>query len=164
MAANVQEDPHCISPQLFLYLTPARQKPMATQITVEVTIEAPLAKAWERFTQAEHVTQWNFAAPEWHCPTAVNDLRPGGKFNYHMAAKDGSFGFDFEGTYDEVETEKKIAYTMPDGRKTIVLFAANGNQTTVTETFDAETMNSVELQQNGWQAILNNFKAHAEQG
>ena len=95
-------------------------------------------------------------------PTAVNDLRVGGKFSYHMAAKDGSFGFDFEGIYDEVIPEKKIAYTMGDGRKAVVLFEANGNQTTVTETFDAETINSVELQQGGWQAILNNYKAHAE--
>lgn len=136
----------------------------ANKITVQATVAVPAARAWLYFTQPQHVIHWNFASPDWHCPKAENDLQAGGKFSYHMAAKDGSFGFDFEGTYDEVIPEKKIVYTMSDGRQTMVTFETFGNQTTVTETFDAETENSLELQQNGWQAILNNFKSYTEQG
>ncbi len=134
----------------------------ATKITVTATINAPVAKVWELWNAPEHIVKWNTASDDWHSPKSVNDLRPGGKFETRMEAKDGSFGFDFGGVYDEVEENELIAYTMGDGRRVRVIFSASGNTTTVTETFDAEDTHSVEMQQGGWQAILDNFKKYTE--
>ncbi len=135
---------------------------MAQQITVQTTVQAPLSKVWQLWTAPEHIMQWNNASPDWHTPRATNDLRTGGSFMSRMEAKDGSAGFDFGGTYSEVIDGKKIAYAMDDGRKVEVLFDENGGATTVTETFDAETENSPEMQKAGWQSILDNFKSYVE--
>ncbi|UGU15525.1 SRPBCC family protein [Sinomicrobium kalidii] len=132
------------------------------QITVKNTVNAPVAKVWELWTKPEHITKWNFASDDWHCPKAENDLKVGGKLKSRMEAKDGSFGFDFEAVYDEVIDHKKIVYTMTDGRKAITDFEDVDGKTEVTTTFDAETTNSVEMQRGGWQAILDNFKAYTE--
>jgi len=132
---------------------------MNTQLTVEVIVNAEVAKAWNFFTLPEHVKQWNFAAPEWHCPQAENDLQVGGKFTYRMEAKDGSFGFDFCGVYDVVDTHRYIKYTLEDNRVVEITFSAEGDGTKVTEVFEAEKVNPIELQQQGWQLILNNYKA-----
>ncbi|MBV6510931.1 MAG: hypothetical protein FMNOHCHN_00409 [Ignavibacteriaceae bacterium] len=132
------------------------------EITIQAEVNSTIEKVWERYSKPEHITKWNFASDDWCCPAAVNELHPGGKLNWRMEAKDGSFGFDFEAVYDEVILHKKIAYTMLDGRKAVTTFQDQNGKVAVTTTFDAETMNSVELQQQGWQAILNNFKKHAE--
>jgi uncharacterized protein YndB with AHSA1/START domain len=131
-------------------------------ITVEANVNAPVEKVWKFWTAPEHIMKWNNASDDWHTPKAENDVRTGGKFNIRMEAKDGSMGFDFGGVYDKVENNKRIEYTMGDGRKVKVIFSSAGNQTSVIETFDAETVNSAELQKNGWQAILNNFKKYTE--
>ncbi len=133
-----------------------------TEITVETTVNAPVEKVWESFTKPEHIKGWNFAIDEWQCPSAENDLRKGGNFNYRMEAKDGSFGFDFAGTYDDVQENKHIAFTMGDGRKTTIDFIPEGDKTHVRETFDAENQNDIEMQRGGWQAILDNFKKYTE--
>ncbi len=133
-----------------------------TAITVETLVNAPLSKVWAAWTEPEHIVKWNFASDDWHCPKAENDLRVGGKLKCTMAAKDGSMSFDFEGTYTTVTPNKKIDFSLDDQRKVSVSFTASGNETKVTETFDAENTNSLELQRNGWQAILNNFRKHAE--
>lgn len=132
------------------------------KITVRATIQAPLEKVWEYFTKPEHITEWNAASEDWHSPRAENDLRMGGNFSYRMEAKDGSEGFDFTGTYNEVVPHERIAYTMDDGRKAEVVFTAEGDGTQVTTTFDPETMNTPEMQRSGWQVILDNFKKHVE--
>jgi uncharacterized protein YndB with AHSA1/START domain len=132
------------------------------QITVEATIIADSRKVWEAWTKPEHITKWNFASDDWHCPKAANDLRVGGKYVARMEAKDGSFGFDFEAIYNEVVDQKKITYTMGDGRKATTQFENLGEKTKVTTNFDAENQNSEEMQKNGWQAILNNFKKYVE--
>lgn len=137
----------------------AREK---TIITVETIVNAPVAKVWECWTSPEHITQWNNASDDWHTPHAENDLRVGGKFLSRMEAKDGSFGFDFIGVYEEVDENKSIVYTIEDGRKVAIAFISEGGSTEVTESFEAEDMNSIELQQEGWQAILNNFKKYVE--
>lgn len=131
-------------------------------ITVQATVNAPLEKVWKYWNSPEHITQWNTAIEEWHCPRAENDLRAGGSFSYEMAAKDGSMSFDFAGVYDIVNENKHIAYTLGDGRKVSVTFTATANGTDVSETFDPENMNPAEMQQAGWQAILNNFKKYTE--
>ncbi len=131
-------------------------------ITVEADINTSLEKVWELWTKPEHVMNWNNASPDWHCPKATNDLREGGAFSFTMAAKDGSFSFDFGGTYDLVKKNEQINYTMADGRKAEIFFSKNGTGTHIKETFDPESVNSVELQKGGWQSILNNFKAYAE--
>lgn len=133
-----------------------------TKVTVEATIKAPVEKVWKLWSTPEDIKQWNSASDDWHTPKAENDLRTGGTFSSRMEAKDGSFGFDFGGVYDEVITHQLIAYTMGDGRTVKVSFTANGNETRLTEIFDAENQNPVEMQQAGWQAILNNFKKYAE--
>ena len=133
-----------------------------TKVTIQTTVNAPLEKTWRLWNTAEHVKQWNNASPDWHTPKAENDLREGGSFSYRMEAKDGSFGFDFGGVYDEVKPNEKLAYTMDDGRKVQVTFTGKGDQTEITEVFDAEEENSIELQRTGWQAILDNFKNYVE--
>lgn len=133
-----------------------------TKITVQTTIQAPVQKVWELWTSPEHIKQWNSASEDWHTPFSENDLRVGGKFTSRMEARDGSFGFDFGGVYDEVILHKRIAYTLGDDRKVSIDFTENGGQTTVVETFDAEDTHSIEMQQGGWQAIMDNFKKYAE--
>lgn len=138
---------------------------MATQkqpITVTTTVKAPIEKVWKYWTHPEHITQWNNASDDWFTPRASNDLRPEGKFNFRMEARDGSFGFDFEGIYNAVKEHEMIAYSIIDGRKVSIRFESEGSQTTVTETFEAENENSIELQQKGWQSILDNFKKYTE--
>jgi uncharacterized protein YndB with AHSA1/START domain len=131
-------------------------------ITITATINASCENVWIYWNMPEHVTQWNQATPDWHCPKASTDLRVGGKFSATMAAKDGSFSFDFEGTYTEVVPNELLRYTMPDGRKVEVKFVSEGNATLITETFDPETQNPIEMQQAGWQMILKSFKNYAE--
>lgn len=133
-----------------------------TQIAVETTVNVPVEKAWKVFTTPDDITKWNNASDDWHSPKAENDLRAGGKFTYRMEAKDGSFGFDFGGVYDEVKTNELIVYTIGDGRKVEVTFTGDGNETTIVETFEAEGTHSIEMQRGGWQAILNNFKKYTE--
>jgi uncharacterized protein YndB with AHSA1/START domain len=131
-------------------------------ITVETTIQAPVEKVWQYWSAPEHITKWNQASEDWHSPRAENDLRTGGRFSTRMEAKDGSFGFDFGGVYDEVKEHEVIDYTMEDGRKVNVRFSSTGNQTKVVETFDAENTHPVDMQRAGWQAILDNFKKYVE--
>lgn len=135
---------------------------MNNKITVTATIDADKNKAWDYYTNPAHITKWNFADPSWHCPSASNDMRVGGKYSARMEAKDGSFGFDFEATYDEIVNGEKFSYTMPDGRQATVSFKKNGNQTEVDVTFDPESENPIEMQKGGWQAILNSFKNYTE--
>lgn len=135
---------------------------MNNPIQVQVHIPAPVQQVWDAFTQADAVQQWNAASEDWHCPAARNDLREGGDFNYVMAARDGSMQFDFAGIYTQVQPLQTIAYTMGDGRKVKVSFTEEEGTTLVTEHFEAEEMNSREMQQAGWQAILDNFKQYVE--
>ncbi len=134
----------------------------ATEITVQTTIAADTKKVWDFYTNPEHITQWNAASDEWHCPKAENDMRVGGKYHSRMEAKDGSWGFDFEAIYDEVIPEEKFIYTMTDGRQASVAFDNLGGKTKVIINFDAEKENSVDMQREGWQAILDNFKRYTE--
>ncbi|MCF3109706.1 SRPBCC family protein [Niabella sp. CC-SYL272] len=135
---------------------------MTTKITVATTINAPVEKVWEYWTEPEHIKKWNSASDDWHTPHAENDLRTGGRFSSRMEARDGSMGFDFGGVYDEVKIHEQIDYTMGDGRTVHVVFSGSGNQTSITETFDAEETNPADMQQAGWQAILDNFKRYTE--
>jgi uncharacterized protein YndB with AHSA1/START domain len=132
-------------------------------ITVETTILAPIEVVWQYFTDPEHVKNWNYASPDWHTPKAENDLVVGGKFSYVMAAKDGSFSFDFWGIYDVIKENELLNYTLGDNRKVSVEFLSIGDDSKIIETFEAETENSLELQKTGWQAILNNFKKYVEE-
>lgn len=133
-----------------------------TVITVETTINAPVEKVWEYWNKPEHIIQWCTPTPEWHTPRAENDIRKGGKFSSRMEARDGSMGFDFAGIYDEVKPNEYIEYTIGDGRKVKIYFSVTGNNTHVKESFDAENMNSVEMQRGGWQSILDSFKRYTE--
>ena len=136
---------------------------MNTQtITVETTVNAPEAKVWHYWTEPGHIIHWNNASDDWHTPRAENDLKVGGRFNFRMEARDGSMGFDFEGTYDKVEPKKLIAYTMDDGRKVKITFEPEGERTKIVEISEAETTHTVDMQRDGWQAILNNFKKYTE--
>jgi uncharacterized protein YndB with AHSA1/START domain len=131
-------------------------------ITVSAEVNAPVAQVWDAWTTPKDIMQWNQASEDWHCPAASNDLKTGGKFSSTMAAKDGSFSFDFAGDYNEVKDKEFIHATMGDGRMWKTYFKTDGDKTVVTEKFEAETMNSIELQQGGWQAILDNFKKYTE--
>ena len=133
-----------------------------TVVTIESSIQAPVEKVWEFWTKPEHITKWNHASDDWHSPFAENDLRVGGKFSARMEAKDGSFGFDFHGVYDDVRNNEYIAYTIGDGRKVTVNFSKQGNNTKVIESFEAENQHPVDFQKGGWQAILDNFKKYTE--
>ena len=131
------------------------------KITVETQVHAPIDEVWRAYTTPEDIKQWNAASDDWHTTQATVDLRVGGNFSFRMEAKDGSFGFDFAGTYTRVEPNASLEYTFGD-RVCLVEFSGDSNATTVRVTFDAETQNPAEMQRQGWQAILNNFAKHAE--
>lgn len=133
-----------------------------SRVTVQAVIQAPIEKVWRYWTEPQHITKWNQASDTWHAPRAENDLRVGGTFLTRMEAKDGSMGFDFGGVYDEVKLHEHISYTMEDDRKVDITFVKQGNETKVIEIFDAESTNSIEMQQSGWQAIMDNFKTYTE--
>jgi len=135
---------------------------MNKQIKIEAIVYQPADKVWEVWTLPQHIMLWNHASDDWYTPEAENDLRTGGSFHYKMAARDGSFSFDFGGKYDEVIFGQKISYTLDDGRKVSVDFLKIDNGVKVAEVFEAEDTNSLEMQKAGWQAILDNFKKHAE--
>ena len=132
-------------------------------IKVSVVIQAGVDKVWDSFTNPLHIIGWNFASDDWHCPKAENDLQQGGRFSSRMEAKDGSMGFDFGGTYTFIIPFEKIEYILDDGRKISVQFKKiDDNTTEVIEIFEPETQNTKELQEQGWQAILNQFKKYIE--
>lgn len=131
------------------------------KIKVHAIILADKQKVWDFYTKPEHITKWNFADPSWHCPTASNDLKIGGRYIARMEAKDGSFGFDFDATYTEIKYGDRFNYEF-GGRLASVEFKNKNGQTELTVTFDPETENSIDLQKQGWQAILDNFKKYTE--
>ena len=133
-----------------------------TMITIDAEINAPVEKVWKSWTTPQHIMQWNHASDDWHCPAAEYDASAGGKFSATMAAKDGSFSFDFWGIHSAVKENSLIESELGDGRKMKVVFESKGDKTLVTESFEAEGENSLELQRGGWQMILNNFKKHTE--
>ena len=131
-------------------------------ITVETTVAVSPELAWAYWTEPRHITQWNQASDDWHSPSATQDLRVGGRFSSRMESRDGKFGFDFGGVYDAVEPYRIISYTIDDGRKVSILFEGVHVGTKITETFEAESENSIELQRAGWQAIMDSFKRYVE--
>ena len=134
----------------------------AQQISVSTIVPVEPKRAWQLYTNPDDIVQWNFANDEWHCPSANVDLKVGGTHTARMEAKDGSFGFDFHGTYTEVNEPKALTLELEDGRKSRTTFSASGSGTVIQTIFDAEAENSAEMQRAGWQAILDNFRKHAE--
>lgn len=132
------------------------------KIEVETIVNQSVKEVWERWIKPEHITKWNFASEDWCCPNAINAAEEGRKFNWRMEAKDRSVGFDFSGTYNKVVEEELLEYSLDDGRNVNVSFTPLTEGTLVKEVFEAETIHPVELQKQGWQAILNNFKKYAE--
>lgn len=132
------------------------------KIKVEATVEAPVDRVWECWNLPQHMVKWNFADPSWHCPRAENDLRVGGRLKSRMEARDGSFGFDFEAIYDQVVDGERIVYTMLDGRQASTTFEPRGSGTHISTVFDPEGQNPPEMQRQGWQAILDNFRRYVE--
>jgi len=131
-------------------------------ITVEAEIYAPVEKVWNNWTNTQAIIKWNSASPDWHTPTAEHDLKAGGKFKYHMEAKDQSMGFDYQGVFDVVTPNEYLESTIEDGRKVKTTFSSKGKGTLVSTVFEAEDTNSIEMQEEGWQAILDNFKSYME--
>lgn len=131
-------------------------------LIVKTEIKAPLDKVWAAFNNPDDIINWNSASEDWYCPKSSNDLQDGGIFSHTMAARDGSFSFDFEGVYDTVLPHSLITYTMADGRRVKITFEEKEGITTVQEDFDAEKINPEEMQVAGWQAILDNFKKYVE--
>lgn len=133
-----------------------------TKITVQTTVNSTIENVWKVWTTPDDILQWNSVSDDWNTTKAKNDLKNGGKFSYRMEAKDGSFGFDFDGVYNIIKTNELIEYTMTDGRKSIIIFTTQDQQINISQTFDAETQNTIELQRNGWQNIMDNFKKYIE--
>lgn len=131
-------------------------------ITISAIINASIDRVWECWIEPQHITQWAFASDDWEAPHAENDLRVGGKFLTRMSAKDKSAGFDFTGIYTAVEENRLIEYDMDDGRHVKNVFEKTPEGVKVTTTFDPENENSEEMQREGWQAILDNFKKYVE--
>lgn len=131
-------------------------------ITIEANIEAPIDIVWDLWTMPEHVQHWNFASKDWHCPKATSDFMIGGEFHYIMAAKDGSVDFDFCGTFTKILDRSFIEIFLEDGRALKIQFESEGQHTKIIETFEPEEVNPLDLQKQGWQAILNQFKAYVE--
>ena len=135
---------------------------MVLNITVETIVNSSTELVWAAWTTPEHIVRWNFASKDWQCPKAEINLTEGGRFKYRMEAKDGSMGFDFEGTFTEIETYRQIQYLLDDGRKVSIAFEESKSGVKVVETFEAEGDHTDEQQRQGWQNILNNFKSHVE--
>jgi uncharacterized protein YndB with AHSA1/START domain len=131
-------------------------------ITITQKINLPVLQVWELWTNPFHIIHWNQASDDWHTSRAENDLKKYGRFLFRMEARDDSFGFDFSGEYRKIVNQKLIEYILDDSRRVSVSFDENKNETTITESFEAEEVNPVELQKEGWQSILNNFKNYAE--
>lgn len=134
---------------------------MTNRITVSATVNADKSTVWDCYTNPEHIINWNFADPSWHCPKAENDMTVGGTYNARMEARDGSFGFDFTAIYTKIDMGNAFSYGFGD-RFADVTFNHVDGQTEITVSFDPETENPLEMQQMGWQAILNNFKSYVE--
>lgn len=144
-------------------MTNTNAKKMEKQlIHIETEIDASVEKVWNHYNNPDSITKWNQASPNWHCPSSSNDLRIGGRFRNRMEAKDGTFGFDFEGEYLDVIPNQKIVYIMDDDRKVHINFQDQSDKTILFIDFEAENINSVEMQKEGWQAILNSFKSYVE--
>lgn len=131
-------------------------------ISVETPVHAPIEKVWEYYTNPEHIVHWSFASDDWESPHATNDVRKGGKFVTTMRAKDGSAEFDFAGKYTDVKKHELLAYTLDDGRIVTVLFQEIGDGVKIISNFEAEDENPLDMQRQGWQAILNNFKKYTD--
>ena len=130
-------------------------------ITVEITIDANIDKIWDAWANPNDIMQWNNLSPDWHTTRVENDLRPGGRFVYAMGLKDGSFGFDFKGTYDEVITHERITYTLHDERRAIIEFKT-GRPVSIVESFEPTTNELAEIQRDFCQAVLTSFKNYVE--
>lgn len=135
---------------------------MTTQISINTIIAAPLKKAWDYYTKPEHIVNWNFASDDWQCPSASNDMRVGGTYTARMEAKDGSFGFDFGATYTAIDEGRSFTYVLGDNRTVKVDFIPKAEKTEIHILFDAETQNPIEMQRDGWFAILVNYKKYTE--
>lgn len=131
-------------------------------IIVETIVLRNAEKVWQCWNEPEHIKNWYFASDDWCAPEAANDLEVGGSFKIKMAAKDGSFSFDFEGKYLAVILNESISYILADGRKVEVKFIPTEDAMRIIETFDPENQNPIEMQKTGWQMILNNFKKYVE--
>lgn len=132
------------------------------KVKVEVEVSQTIDRVWQFWVEPSHIKKWNFAAESWECPEASNNLEVNGRFKVRMSAKDKSSGFDFEGTYTNIEKFKLIEYKMDDGREVRIEFEDLGSFVRVSEFFDPETVNSIDIQKQGWQAILDNFKKYCE--
>lgn len=135
---------------------------MSNYLNCNVIVNSPIDKVWDYFTNPIHIVNWYFASEDWHCPSAINDLKVGGKFSIRMEANDKTFGFDLEGIYSFVDLNKQIDYSLADGRKVSVKFEINNNGVALVESFEPENQNPLDLQQQGWESILNNFKSYTE--
>jgi uncharacterized protein YndB with AHSA1/START domain len=133
-----------------------------TKITIQTTVNAPVEKVFKMWTNPDEIIRWSSPSEEWHTPQAEHEFKPGGRFKYHMEARDKSAGFDFTGKFDLIKPDQQIDYTIDDGRKVTTSFSGSGEQTKIVQTFEAETENTIELQRTGWQGILDNFKKYAE--
>lgn len=133
------------------------------KITIQADISVAADKAWKIWTDPAHIVHWNAASDDWHTPRAENDVRTGGTFNFRMESKDGKMGFDLKGNYTLVESGKRLEYYLEDNREVWVSFINHGESCLIKQGFDPEQTHSRELQELGWQSILNNFKKYAEQ-
>lgn len=131
-------------------------------VTVQIQLNKNVQDVWEFYTNTNHIIKWNFASPEWHCPKAEHHFEPGGKLKYHMAAKDGSMGFDYSATFKKIIPNELIEYVLDDGRRVSIRFKQIDQSTELIQTFEVEDQNPIEMQRQGWQSILNNFKNHIE--
>lgn len=130
---------------------------MKNPIKIQTIVNAPVDQAWDAYTDPNAIKQWNRASEDWHCPSASNELEEGGKFNYTMASKDGKMSFDFSGKFTTIAPGEQLDYTLDDGRKVQVHFEEANGKTLVTQQFEPENQNSAEMQEQGWQTILDNY-------
>ena len=135
---------------------------MTSNLTAEIIIQAPIEKVWKLWTTAADIKQWNNPSDEWHSPNVEIDLKTGGRFLFRMETKNGSVGFDHAGRYDKILLHQLIEYTVDDDRRSVIVFSTNNDSTTVTETFEPEPQNPVDMQKEFCQSVLNNFKKYVE--
>ncbi len=134
----------------------------AIYITVQVKVAQPIEVVWQAFTSSEHIVNWNAESEDWHTLAASNDLQVGGTFVYTFATRDGSVSLDFCGTYERILAYEHISYVIEDGRRVTIDFRQEVDGVMVIEKFEPGTVHNKELQQAGWQAVLDRFKIYVE--
>ncbi len=126
-----------------------------TEFTITRTFDAPLAKVWDVWTQAEHFQHWFHAVPG----SVHLDVRPGGAWS---AVLDTPYGeMPLGGVYRDVVHQEKLAWTLPTPDGEVVMsavFAGHGATTDLRYSQNVVPSDNCENPSEGSTGILDSFE------